>query len=303
MMNSKKNRMILLIAVISAVILAVVLCVALGRDPQPVGPTVAPGTRPVPPTVTTRPTQPSETTEPVPTTEPPEETTLPEPTETEPADTQPPRPTERPTEPEETVPETTVPTGVRFPYAIPGTELVIDALNPYTGVFLEDGSDRDADEICAIILRNTAPVCVEYVRISLIREDGMELIFTASAVDANSRIVVMEANAEGYLDMEYVDCTADVARVSHLEMSEDQILIEENKDGSLAVTNISGEDIPCVRIFYKFHMEDVDVYVGGITYTAKLENLAADETRSVRPSHYAQGSSRIVMVKIYDTVD
>ena len=69
------------------------------------------------------------------------------------------------------------------------------------------------------------------------------------------------------------------------------------------MTNISGVDIPCVRIFYKFHMEDVDVFVGGITYTAKLENLAADETRTVRPSHYAKGNSRIVMVKIYDTVD
>ena len=301
-MNSKKKKLIILTAVILAVALTVViLCVVMKQPQQPASPTVRP-TRPPVTTSPTEPTVPVETTAPVEETTAPPETTVP-PETTEPVQTHPTRPTAPPTEPEETVPETTVPTGVHFPYAIPGTELVIDALNPYTGVFLEDGSDRDAVEIYAIILRNTSSHCAEYVQITLIREDGVELIFTASAVDANSRVVVMEANAEPYLDMEYADCTADVARISHLEMSEDLISIEENIDGSLAVTNISGVDIPCVRIFYKFHMEDVDVFVGGITYTAKLENLAADETRTVRPSHYAQGNSRIVMVKIYDTVD
>jgi hypothetical protein len=48
-------------------------------------------------------------------------------------------------------------------------------------------------------------------------------------------------------------------------------------------------------------MNDVDVFVGGITYTAKLEDLDAGESMQIQPSHYLAGMSRIVMVKTYDT--
>ena len=77
--------------------------------------------------------------------------------------------------------------------------------------------------------------------------------------------------------------------------------VEETAEGSLLVTNITETDIPCIRIFYKFYMYDTNVYVGGITYTAKVTNLAAGASCIVTPSHYLQGYSKIIMVKTYDT--
>ena len=77
----------------------------------------------------------------------------------------------------------------------------------------------------------------------------------------------------------------------------------ETEDGQLEVTNRSSQDLPCVRLFYKFYMSDEDVYVGGITYTAKLVDLAAGESALVRPSHYAPGSSRIIMARVYESAE
>lgn len=79
--------------------------------------------------------------------------------------------------------------------------------------------------------------------------------------------------------------------------------VTENADHSLTVTNLTGEDIACVRIFYKLYMQDEDVYVGGITYNARLVDLPAGGSQTVTPSHYAKGYSRVVMVRTYDTAE
>ncbi len=60
-----------------------------------------------------------------------------------------------------------------------------------------------------------------------------------------------------------------------LEMSSDQVEVTENGGNSLTVTNLTGASIPVVRVFYKYYLEDMDAYVGGIAYTAKVENLEA----------------------------
>ena len=69
------------------------------------------------------------------------------------------------------------------------------------------------------------------------------------------------------------------------------------------MTNIGSETIPCVRIFYKFALEKDSIYVGGITYTAKLTQLEPGATQQVAPSHYTAGSSEIMMVRTYATAD
>ena len=92
-------------------------------------------------------------------------------------------------------------------------------------------------------------------------------------------------------------------QVPGFEMSEEQVQVQENGDQSLTVSNLTNEDIPAVRIFYKFYMEEEETYVGGITYTAKLTDLKAGESRKITPSHYVSGYSRVMMVRTYDTAE
>ncbi len=246
------------------------------------------------------------TAEPLATTEPQEEeplaTTQPketeplattEPIQTKPAETDPPA-TEpvatQPTEPDNTI---------RFPYEIAGTGLVIKKINSYDGLFFEDGSDREVTNIAAIVLTNTAQTPMEYANIILDR-DGTKLHFKASALDAGATVIVLEAEGRQFAEGEYAGCSAEFATVETMELSQDLVRVTENESGSLLVENLTHEDIPCVRIFYKFYMYDMGAYVGGITYTAKIDDLKAGSSQTVTPSHYLSGYSKIVMIKTYD---
>lgn len=233
------------------------------------------------------------------TTKPQESTQNDRPPQIQPPQTQPPQTQQPPIVPVQTEP--TVPDNTcHFPYAIPGSTLVIEQINSYDGIFFEDGSDREMTNITAMVLTNRGDNCVEYVDIAIERE-GTQLKFAASAIEAGGTVVVMEAEGKQYAEGDYANCTAEVATIAEMIMSQDQISVEENPEGGLLVTNLTEEEIPCVRIFYKFYMQEVDVYVGGITYTAKIDNLAAKSSCTVMPSHYLQGFSKIVMVKTYDS--
>lgn len=189
-----------------------------------------------------------------------------------------------------------------FPYAIEGTALTVQNISSYDGIFLEDGSDGEVTGVAAMVVENTGDTNVEYAAIT-ISCNGETLEFDASDLPAGATVVVQEKNKTPYQSGTYTDCSAVVAEMGDFEMSEDQVKVEETENGSLLVTNLTDEEIPCVRIFYKFYMEDEETYVGGITYTAKLTGLAAGASQTVTPSHYAAGSSRIMMVRTYDSAE
>lgn len=189
-----------------------------------------------------------------------------------------------------------------FPYSIPGSSLVIEQINSYSGLFFEDGSDKEVSNIAAMVLTNAGNECAEYIEITVER-DGAQLQFVASALEAGGTMVVLEAGETQFSNGTYSNCVAEVATLAEYTMSENQVRVEETAEGNLLVTNLTESDIPCVRIFYKFYMHDTKVYVGGITYTAKVTNLGAGGSCTITPSHYLQGYSKIVMIKTYDTVD
>ena len=49
-----------------------------------------------------------------------------------------------------------------FPYAIPGSDLVIEQINSYDGIFFEDGTDREVSNVSAIVLANKGEKALEY---------------------------------------------------------------------------------------------------------------------------------------------
>ena len=191
---------------------------------------------------------------------------------------------------------------VFFPYVIEGTELTVQNISSYDGIFLEDGSDGEVTGVAATVVENTGDTNVEYAAIT-ISCNGETLEFDASDLPSGATVVVQEKNKTPYQSGTYTDCSAVVAEMGDFEMSEDQVKVEETESGSLLVTNLTDEEIPCVRIFYKFYMADEETYVGGITYTAKLTGLSAGASQTVTPSHYAAGNSRIMMVRTYDSTE
>lgn len=192
--------------------------------------------------------------------------------------------------------------GMEFPYSIPGSNLLVRSIASYDGSSIEDGSDSDISGVTVMVVENIGKNQVEYAEISLDR-DGKTLRFEVSALPAGGMAVVQESNKVLFQEGNYTDCMATVAEVEDFTMSEDKIRVEETGEQEITVTNLTDQEIPTVRIFYKFYMEDEDTYVGGITYTAKITDLQAGDSQVIQPSHYLKGSSRIMMVRTYDTAE
>lgn len=190
---------------------------------------------------------------------------------------------------------------VELPYSIGGTELSVDKITSYDGIYIEDGSDEEISGVTAMVLTNHGDEDVEYVEVTA-QQSGQTLLFKASAVPAGATVVVLEANRTAWSDQAVTQIYASSTEGSEFGIAEDAVQIQDNGDDSVTVTNISGEDIPCVRFFYKYKME-ADIYVGGIAYVAKITDLGAGESMTVRPSHYVSGSSEVLMARTYETAD
>ena len=241
-------------------------------------------------------TQPAET-------EPEETTPVTKPVETEPKETEPSETEPKPTEKTEFTPATEPEAKpITLPYEIPATTLKIHRIAPYDGIYLEDGANQEASEIAMILLENTGAEAVEYADITLKYGDAT-ISFKASALPAGAKVIVQAVDRAEIPSGKLTECYATVATLPSLTMSEDQASVTDNGNNTLTVKNLTGRDIPMVRVFYKYYMEDDAVYVGGITYTAKITNLSAGESLTINPSHYASEGGKIVMIRTYDTVE
>jgi hypothetical protein len=189
-----------------------------------------------------------------------------------------------------------------FPYEIEGSSLVIMAIKPYTGIFLEDGTDTEIENVSAMLVQNRSEDYIEYAKITC-KYEGTEYVYEIKTLEPNAMIMVQESSGKTYTSEKFKDCSAVVAPMDGLELSRDEVKVETNSLGNIRITNVSGKDIPCVRIFYKMYLEDAALSVGGITYVAKVTDLKEGEARVIMPQHFSQGLSRIMMIRTYDTTE
>ena len=183
-------------------------------------------------------------------------------------------------------------------YNTPDASLTIQRINGYSGMFIEDGSDKEVKNVAAIQVKNTSKQVVEYAKIELYNGDK-KLVFEVSTLPANSSAVVMEKSKTTFdISKNVTYGKSTVAYTDKLEKSSD-IKYKVLDNNGIEVTNKSKKDIGCVRVFYKYKSEE-GYYVGGITYVAKVNNLKAGTSETIYPSHFATDGGQVMMVKTYD---
>lgn len=189
---------------------------------------------------------------------------------------------------------------ITFPYKIPNTNLMVNRISDYAGIYLEDGQDTEVQSVCAMLVTNVGNTPIEYAEVT-VKGDSKELLFSISTLPAGAAVVVQEANQSAYQEFKPLSFEAECAEIKAFEMSAEQVKVEETADGSLRVTNLTDQEIPCVRVFYKLYMPEEEVYVGGITYVAKITELKANASSEVKAKHYLPGNSKIMMIRTYDS--
>ena len=189
---------------------------------------------------------------------------------------------------------------VSFPCQIPGYDLVIEKLAAYQGMFVEDGSNAMVEDVAMLLIHNLSDAPVEYTQIC-VRYGQEELYFNISALPAGEKMVVQEKSGKPMPQGSASAAKALVIQGADMEMSAHKVRVVDNGDNTLTVENLTDKNIPIVRVFYKYYMEQEDIFVGGIAFTLRITQLAPGSSVTVQPAHFNSQSSRVVMVLTYDS--
>ena len=163
--------------------------------------------------------------------------------------------------PPEKDPETGEQMGISFPYTIPGYDISIEKMGPYSGIFVEDGSNANVENVAMLMVKNNSDFPVEYIRIRVLCGQE-ELLFDVSALPAGEKLVVQEKTGKTISEDKVTAASALVVRRADMEMSEGKVQVIDNGDNTLTVKNLSNKTIPTIRVFYKYYMEDGNLFVG-----------------------------------------
>ena len=190
--------------------------------------------------------------------------------------------------------------GISFPCEVPDYGLTIHRLAPYSGMYVEDGTNATVENVAMLLVSNHSDYPIEYASIAVQYGDET-LTFDISTLPKGENMVVQEKTGKSVPIGKAQQAQALVVRRANMEMSRDQVEVVDNGDNTLTIRNLSGKMIPTVRVFYKYYMEDEDVFVGGIAFTVRVTRLGADSSVTIQPSHYSSKTGRVVMVLTYDT--
>ena len=184
----------------------------------------------------------------------------------------------------ETVPEIT---GMDM---LPG--VYVSDLFPYTGKYVEDGSDEAVADLAAVTLTNYGATDYLYIEFTVTTDSGV-YAFTASSLHAGMRLTVLSKEKKTVAATEALtaaDCPIHAEYQTPPTMCEDLFSFTQ-ATGSFNIRNVSGRDLNgTITVYYKY--ADENGFIGGITFRTVLHGLKAEEEQWSPSGHMG----RIVFV-------
>lgn len=202
--------------------------------------------------------------------------------------------------PTEKDPQTGENVGLTFPCQVPGYGLVIEKMAAYSGIFVEDGTNANTDNVAMLLVHNNGDYPVEYTQICVTFGE-QTLQFDISALPVGDRVVVQEKSGQAMPEGVATAANALVVQRADMSMSENMVKVTDNGNNTLTIENVSDTAIATVRVFYKHYMPDQGIFVGGIAFTVRVTRLNPGTKITIQPSHYTSQTSRVVMVLTYDS--
>lgn len=182
-----------------------------------------------------------------------------------------------------------------LPYAVPGTNLVVQKVVCYEGPFLEDNKNDEVVDVAAIVLQNVGTVGVEEAWIELCWQDGCYR-FEAYMIPAGESVLVCDKSRQLFASHAWKSC-AGYNICSDYDWTYGNLLsVEEIAMGELAVTNISDCTIEEISVIYKTYLSPPNVYIGGYFNRVQIPKLQPGETISVAAWGYAADNSKVIYI-------
>ncbi len=169
----------------------------------------------------------------------------------------------------------------------------------YDGAFLEDGSDDEVKNVLALLFKNNSGKDIQYAEYAF-SVDGKPISFKVSDLPAGQQCVVLEASRHQRSTSEVLELISRVVAPVDMLPGSDKVLPVINDDNTITIMNLTQENLPVVRVFYKYFYEDENTFVGGITYTASAKDVPAGGSVTIAPSHFEANASLIMGTGVYD---
>ena len=186
--------------------------------------------------------------------------------------------------------------GLKFPYSLPESGLIVEKLQSYSGPYWEDGSGEHVENIAGLMVFNPTDRLVEFAAFAA-EQEGETLYFFVYALPPQSRCLALEYTKKTENAEIITSCRQLCVRWDRQELSREQIDYL-GLGTSMTIINRDGRQLDCVTVRYKQYEKDGDYYLGGAVQTVRLFSLHPEERRTVWPGHYDAAHARIVEIKL-----
>lgn len=186
--------------------------------------------------------------------------------------------------------------GMKLPYAIGDTGMVIQAIGSFEGPYVEDGSDEELENVGALIITNTSDSMIQYSVINFKAKNGKDMSYVITNLPSNTSVMVLEKNRLAFSGNESLTLDSETTTNTKPDFHSSEVAVSAS-DKLVSLTNNTDKTIKTAYVYYKIYVEG-GVYFGGITYRAKLENIAPGETLTQGASHFFTSNSEILSVDI-----
>ena len=175
--------------------------------------------------------------------------------------------------------------------------LYVVHMGNFSGRFVEDGSDAQVDNFCAVIVENRSDKTLQLLQFQLTCGE-QTYNFQLTTLPAGQRAIVQDLNRTTYAASEAdVTSNVDVCLFFTDEPSLHEDIFEiSGTESGIELRNRTNKEIPGpIYVYYK--TRTADGYFGGITYRVSIPGLDANGTYSTAVKHFWPGSSQVMFIE------
>lgn len=186
-------------------------------------------------------------------------------------------------------------TVVRLPVMLSDSCVVAERLVAYSGTFVEDGTDREVENVAALRIYNAGEEMLPFFRITLVIQ-GKLLQFEGSCLPSGSAMLLQEMYATTYVPGEISSVMIRVYDGSCWDY-DGELIAWETYMGGIKLHNLSQQTLHEVYIYHKNYLAEQNLYLGGATYITFVPDLEAGEKRNVWPARWCE-ENKIIAISI-----
>jgi hypothetical protein len=158
-------------------------------------------------------------------------------------------------------------------------ELIAEIQEPYSGVFWEDEEHEEVADVYYVKFTNCTDFMIKSADITLGDDEG-ELLFHIDMLKAGETAFVAEADKQKAKSehIRYID--SDIKYIEEERIITDLIKVDLANENELKVTNLTGDFLPLLHIYYS-PFNEKNIRISGTASSIPMDGIEANQEITV----------------------